>query len=163
MEPEGSLPHSQVPATCPYPESAQSNPYPTSYFLKIRLNIILPSTPGFPQSSLSLSFSHQNPVHNSPLPHTRYMPRQSDSFRFHHPHSSGWEYRSWSSSFWRFLHSPVTSSLLCSNILLKALFSNTLSTFFPQCQRPRFTPIQNYRQRRCSLENIKMWRIGKLA
>jgi len=23
METEGSLPHSQVPATCPYPESAQ--------------------------------------------------------------------------------------------------------------------------------------------
>jgi hypothetical protein len=27
MEPEGSLPHSQVPATCLYPEPAQSNPY----------------------------------------------------------------------------------------------------------------------------------------
>jgi hypothetical protein len=26
MEPEGSLPHSQVPATCPYPEPARSNP-----------------------------------------------------------------------------------------------------------------------------------------
>jgi len=28
MEPEGSLPHSQVPATCPYPEPAQSSPQP---------------------------------------------------------------------------------------------------------------------------------------
>ena len=28
MEPEGSLPHSQVPATCPYPEVARSSPYP---------------------------------------------------------------------------------------------------------------------------------------
>ena len=27
MEPEGSLPHSQVPATCPYPEPAQSSPH----------------------------------------------------------------------------------------------------------------------------------------
>ena len=26
MEPEGSLPHSQVPATCPYPEPARSIP-----------------------------------------------------------------------------------------------------------------------------------------
>jgi hypothetical protein len=26
--PEGSLPHSQVPATCPYPEPDQSSPYP---------------------------------------------------------------------------------------------------------------------------------------
>jgi hypothetical protein len=28
MEPEGSLPHSQVPATCPYPELARSSPFP---------------------------------------------------------------------------------------------------------------------------------------
>ena len=28
MEAEGSLPHSQVPATCPYPEPARSSPYP---------------------------------------------------------------------------------------------------------------------------------------
>ena len=28
MEPDGSLPHSQVPATCPYPEPARSSPYP---------------------------------------------------------------------------------------------------------------------------------------
>ena len=28
MEPEGSLPQSQVPATCPYPEPTRFNPYP---------------------------------------------------------------------------------------------------------------------------------------
>ena len=28
MEPEGSLSHSEVPATCPYPEPAQTSPYP---------------------------------------------------------------------------------------------------------------------------------------
>ena len=28
MEPEGSLPHSQSPATCPYPEPDQSSHYP---------------------------------------------------------------------------------------------------------------------------------------
>jgi hypothetical protein len=28
MEPEGSLPHSQEPATCPYPEPDQSSPRP---------------------------------------------------------------------------------------------------------------------------------------
>jgi len=42
MEPEGSLPHSQVPTIRPYPEAAQSGPCPTSNFLKIHLNIILP-------------------------------------------------------------------------------------------------------------------------
>jgi len=29
MEPEGSLSHSQVPATCPYPEPAQSSLFPS--------------------------------------------------------------------------------------------------------------------------------------
>jgi len=28
IKPEGSLPLSQVPATCPYPEPAPSSPYP---------------------------------------------------------------------------------------------------------------------------------------
>jgi hypothetical protein len=27
MEPEGSLPYSQVPATCPYPEPTPSSPH----------------------------------------------------------------------------------------------------------------------------------------
>jgi hypothetical protein len=54
IEPECSLPHSQVPATCPYPEPAQSSPYPTFHCLKIQLNIILPSTPGSLKWSLSL-------------------------------------------------------------------------------------------------------------
>jgi hypothetical protein len=55
MEPEGSLPHSQVPVTCPNPEPARSSPYPTSHFLKIHLNIIIPSTPGSPKWSRTKS------------------------------------------------------------------------------------------------------------
>ena len=46
METEGSFPHSQVSATCPYPEPDQSNHALTFHFLKINLNIILPSAPG---------------------------------------------------------------------------------------------------------------------
>jgi hypothetical protein len=71
---------------------SQLNPVhiPTSHFLKIRLNIFFPSTPGSPQWSLSLRVFHQNPVHASPLPHTCYMPRPSHSSRFYHPHNSGW-------------------------------------------------------------------------
>jgi len=56
MEPKNSLPHSQVPATCPYSEPARSSPFPTYHFLKIHFNIILPSTPGSPKWSLSLGF-----------------------------------------------------------------------------------------------------------
>jgi hypothetical protein len=40
---------------------------------------------------------------------------------------SGDEYKLLSSSLCNFLHSPVTSSLLGPNILLRTLFSNTLS------------------------------------
>jgi hypothetical protein len=32
MEPESSLPYSQKPATCPYPEPNESNPHPQTLF-----------------------------------------------------------------------------------------------------------------------------------
>ena len=61
---------------------------PASYFMKIHLNIILPTTPGSPKWSLSFRFHHQNPVYASPLSHTRNMPRPSH--RFYHPNNIGW-------------------------------------------------------------------------
>ena len=63
---------------------------PTSHFLKIHFNIILPSTPGPPQWSLSPRLPHQNPVYNSSLPHIWYMTRPSHSSGFYHPHNIGW-------------------------------------------------------------------------
>jgi hypothetical protein len=39
----------------------------------------------------------------------------------------GEQYRSWSSTLWSFLHSPVTSSLLGQNVPLNILLSKTLS------------------------------------
>ena len=76
----------------PVPILSQLDPVhtPTSHLLKIHLNIILPSTPASPQWSLSLRFSHQNPVYGFPLPHTRYMPRPSHSSRFDHPNNIWW-------------------------------------------------------------------------
>ena len=70
--------------TCPPPVLilSQLDPVhtPTFHFLKLHLNIILPSMPGSPKWSLSLRFPHQNPVYASPLPHTRYMPNPSLDF-----------------------------------------------------------------------------------
>jgi len=62
MKSVGSLPHSQEPATRTYSEPDQSSPCSPSQFLKIHFNIILPSIHGSSKWSLSLSFSHQNPL-----------------------------------------------------------------------------------------------------
>jgi hypothetical protein len=71
---------------------SQPNPVqtPTSHFLKIHANIMLPSTPGSPQRSLSLRFPLPKPYTRLSLPHPRYMPRLSHSYRFYHPHNIGW-------------------------------------------------------------------------
>ena len=126
MEPESSLPYSQASATCPYPEPDQSSPCSPSHFLKIHLNIILPSTPGSSKWSVSLRFPQQNPAYITALPIRATWPVYLilDFIT--------WtifveEYRSSSSLLCSFLRSPVTSSLLGPNIPLSRLFSNTLS------------------------------------
>jgi hypothetical protein len=75
----------------PVPILSPLRPVPTTptHFMKIHLNIILPSTSGSPQWSPSLRLPHQNPVHTSPLTHTRHMPGPSHSSRFYHPHNIG--------------------------------------------------------------------------
>jgi hypothetical protein len=75
---------------CPPPLSilSQLNPVhtPTSSLSKIRLNIIILSTPKYTKWSLFLRLPHQNPVHASPLPpltyygnkYLNYMEKQRD-------------------------------------------------------------------------------------
>ena len=125
MEPEGSLPHSQLPATCPYPVPDRSSPY--SHFLKIHLNIILPSIPGSPQWSLSLRFPTRTLYIPLLSPIRSTCPAHLILLYFITRTILGEQYRSLSSSLCSFLHSPVTSSLSDPNILLNNLFSNTLS------------------------------------
>ena len=147
MEHEGSLPHSQGPANCPYPEPDQCNPCFPSHFLKIHLNITLPSKPGSSKWSLSLRFLHHNPVYTSPLSRTCYMSHPSHSSRFHHPNNFWWAVQTIKLRIMQF------SPLLFYLVPLRPKYSpqhpvvkHPQRTFLPQCERLSFTPIQNNRQ-----------------
>ena len=128
MEPKGTLLHLQVPDICPYPlaRSINSNPLPPT------------PHPVGPLSSL-LRLGLPSRLFPSCFPtKTQYTPLLSliratcpaylillilithVIFRE--------EYRSLSSSLCNFLCSPVTSSLVGSNMPLRTLLSNTLSS-----------------------------------
>jgi len=126
METEGSLPHSQVPGTCPCLQSARSSLFPT--YTSWRYVLILSS---------HLRLGHLSGLFHSGVPtNSLYTPLLSPIRATSPAHLIilnmitrkilGEQYRSLNSSC-SFLHSPVTSSLLGPNILLNKLFSNNLS------------------------------------
>jgi hypothetical protein len=134
MEPEGSLPHLQVPL--PAPILSHISPvhatHPTSW-----------------RSILILYFHLRSALYNR-FPHRSFPPYMLHappiSSRIDHPNNTEWVLQIISSTLCSFLHSPVTSFLLDPNILLSTLFPNILSLVLPQCQRTSFTPIQNNTQ-----------------
>ena len=113
----------------PVPILSQLDPVhtPTSHFLEIHLNIILPSMPGSPIMSPTLRFSHQNSAYASPLPIRARCSTHLILLDLIIRIILDKEYRSLSSSLCNFLHSIVTSSLLGPNILFNTLFSSALS------------------------------------
>jgi hypothetical protein len=126
---------------CPPPVSIRSQPNPihthTSYFYKIHLNIILPSTPGSPQWSLSLRFTRI-----SPLP-SALQTSPSHSSRLSHQHNTGWGVQIIKLLIMTF------SSLLCYIVRLRPkyppqhpIFKHPNPTFLPRHQRPTFKPYK---------------------
>ena len=115
MEPEGSLPHSKTPATCPCPKPDQSNPCLPIAFLHYQFSYYPPI---YGQVIPAVSFPQASPpklcMHIS-SPHTSHIPCQS--------HSSF----ECLNEFWQGIHSimklfiiqsPVTISLQGPHILL---------------------------------------------
>jgi hypothetical protein len=80
----------RCPPPVPIKNQIDSVHTPTSHFLQIHLNIILPTTSESPKWSISFTFPHQNPVYASPLLYTRYMPSPSHSSPFYQPNIIGW-------------------------------------------------------------------------
>jgi len=120
MEPKGSLPHAQVPATCPYPETTWSSPYSTSWrsilILSSQLHLGLPSDrlpSGFPTKTLYALLL---------CPICVTCPTHLILLDFITRRILGEQYRSLSSSLCSLLISLVTPSLLGPNILLNTLF-----------------------------------------
>jgi len=127
MESEGSLPHSQVPATCPILSHLDPVHTPISHFLKVYFNIIIHLCLGLPSGLFLLGFPTKTMYKSLLSPISATCTTHLIRIDFITRTIFGGEYRSLSSLFCSFLHAIVTSSLLGQNILHNTIFSNTPS------------------------------------
>jgi hypothetical protein len=144
MERTSPLPCSQAPATCPYPGSQQPSPRLPIPLLEDNFNIIHPSTP----TSSRWSIPSGLPTKTLYAPPHATCPAHIIILHFLTWTISGEVYISLSSSSCKW-PSPIPSypALLRPRYLPQySTLKHPKSMFFPQCDRSRFTPIQNIRQ-----------------
>jgi len=118
----------------------RSSTYPKIPRPKYRLNIILPSTPGYPKCPLSLRFPHLKPEYTSPLHRKHYMPRPFNS-RIYRPSYTGWAVPDHEAPHYVVFSTPVTSTLLYPTTLLSTLHSNTLKMCSSLNVSDQITPL----------------------
>ena len=116
MENEGSLPHSQAPATCPCPEPHQSSTCPLSPLHEDPSSYYPPIYAWVFQVVSFLQVPYQNRVYTSAPPVRSTYPACLILLDLITRKILGDQFRSLSSSLCSLLHSPVTSSLLGPNI-----------------------------------------------
>ena len=71
MKPEGSLPHSQVPANCPYPVPEQSNSLPHSQVTATCPYPEPEQSNSLPHSQVPATCPYPEPEHSNSLPHSQ--------------------------------------------------------------------------------------------
>ena len=145
MEPKDSLPHSQVPATCPYPGPHRSSPCP-----HIPLTEDPSYTPIHAWVSQVVSFLQVSPPKpcirlSSPPYAIRALP--ISFFSFLSPEQYGWGVQIIKLLIMYF------SALPCYLVLFRPKYSpqhpileHPQPTFLVQFEQPSFTPIKNNRQ-----------------
>jgi len=120
MEPKFHSRGHKIPSVVPI----LSQKHPVNNFLpcfpKIHSNYYLPMYVQFFRVVFPFRFSNQNTVRSSHLSNACCIPRPSHPPWLEHPNKLR------SSSLCTLLQSPVTSSFLGPNVLLYALFSNTV-------------------------------------
>ena len=146
MEPEGSLPHSQVPATCPYLSHTNPVHAPTSQSWRFVLILISHLFSGLPSGLFPPSFPTKTLYTQLLSPICATCPAHLFRLDLIIWTVLGEEYKSLSSSLCGFLYSPYLIPRRPKSSPQHVILKTPQPTFLYQCKRPSFAHTQNNRQ-----------------